>query len=71
MENPEEVNQKSLSKIFLMSEIIPHCSYEKMFEELMDEMKINLHDQLIYTHVSGKDRKYLLSQISSRVKALV
>lgn len=39
-----------------------------MFDELINEEKINLHDQLIYTDAISREKKYLMEQIAARVK---
>ena len=51
-----------------MSEIISHKTYEKMFDDLINEEKVNLHDQYIYTHVNEQNKKYLVEHIQSRLK---
>ena len=52
-----------------MSEIIPHKSYEKMFEEIISEEKISLDEQYLYIHVKKMDKKKLLAQVSSRLRS--
>jgi hypothetical protein len=51
-----------------MSEIIPHKSYEKMFEEMISESKTSLDEQHLYILVKKMKRKQLMSQIGARIK---
>lgn len=68
--DPEELESKTISKLYLMSEIVVHESYERMFEELVNEEKIILQDQLVYTHAHQRDKRELLREIAERLKSL-
>ena len=53
-EETGEIMAKNAAKLFMMSEIIPYKSFENMFEELINEEKINLSEQSMYTHAHSQ-----------------
>lgn len=63
------MTNKLAARLYFMSEIIPYQSYEDMFDKMINEEKVNLQEQLMYTHALGQDKKALLQQVSSRLKS--
>lgn len=55
-ENFDSLSNVQVRRFYLMSEIIPHGSYEKMFEELISEDKISLDEQILYLHAQKTPR---------------
>lgn len=59
-EEPPEITNKIAARLYFMSEIIQYKSFEKMFDELINEEKISLQEQSIFTHVNSQEKKQLL-----------
>lgn len=57
-----------MQNLYLLSEIICHRSFEKLFEEMISEEKRSLNEQHLYIHVREMDNKSLLAEIAGRLR---
>lgn len=66
----DEIPDKVAVRLYLLSEIFPHQSYEKLFDKDIDSEKRNLHEQRIYSYAQKKDKKQLMELVEARIKSM-
>ena len=64
------IEKDTLVKISLMSQILEFGSYEKLFDDLVDETVIDLSRQTLVVHIKEMDSGEIVAGIKKKLKLM-